>query len=152
MVASAFRATFLLTAAVIAAILTSACGGSSPSSPSEVPTAPYSQTDLVVGTGATATVGRLATVNYTGWFYNPSGADGKGAQFDSSFDPGRTPLSFVIGGGTVIAGFSQGVTGMKVGGKRRLVIPAALAYGSQGKDSIPPNATLVFDIELLTAG
>jgi FKBP-type peptidyl-prolyl cis-trans isomerase FkpA len=146
------RATLLGLAALVA-VLTSACGGSSPTTPSEVPTAPYSQTDLDDGTGATATVGRSVTVNYTGWLYNPSGPDGKGTQFDSSLDPGDQPFSFVIGSTGAIAGFSQGVTGMKVGGRRRLVIPAALAYGSQGNPpAIPPNATLVFDVELLTAG
>lgn len=129
-------------------VATAACGGSgsSPTSPSQ-PSAPYSQTDLRVGTGAEATAGRTLTVNYTGWLYSPSGTDGKGAQFDSS--AGRGPFSFVLGRGQVIAGWDQGVAGMRVGGLRRLVLPPNLAYGASGNGPIPPNATLVFDIELL---
>lgn len=129
-------------------VATSACGGSnaSPTSPSQ-PGAPYSQTDIRVGTGAEATAGRTLTVNYTGWLYNPSGTDGKGTQFDSS--AGRGPFSFVLGRGQVIAGWDQGVAGMRVGGLRRLVLPPNLAYGASGNGPIPPNATLVFDIELL---
>ena len=127
---------------------TAACGGSdsSPTSPSQ-PGAPYSQTDIRAGTGAEATAGRTLTVNYTGWLYNPSGTDGKGSQFDSS--AGRGPFSFVLGRGQVIAGWDQGVAGMRVGGLRRLVLPPNLAYGASGSGPIPPNATLVFDIELL---
>lgn len=136
----------LIVLSVLVAI--SACGGSnaSPTSPSQ-PGAPYSQTDIRVGTGAEATAGRTLTVNYTGWLYNPSGTDGKGTQFDSS--AGRGPFSFVLGRGQVIAGWDQGVAGMRVGGLRRLVLPPNLAYGASGNGPIPPNATLVFDIELL---
>src|SRR4051812_25214993 len=143
----------LAIAALVAATLASACGSSSssPAAPSNVFSAPYSQTDLIVGTGATATVGRPVTVNYTGWLYNPSGVDGKGAQFDTSLQAGRAPLSFTVGGNEVIAGFSQGVIGMKVGGRRRLVIPASLAYGATGNGPVPPNATIVFDIDLIAA-
>jgi FKBP-type peptidyl-prolyl cis-trans isomerase FkpA len=109
---------------------------------------PYSQTDLRVGTGAEAVNNRTVTVNYTGWLYSATAPDNKGTQFDTSI--GRTPFSFVLGTGNVIAGWHRGVAGMRVGGLRRLVIPPELAYGSQGAGtSIPPNATLVFDIELL---
>jgi FKBP-type peptidyl-prolyl cis-trans isomerase FkpA len=126
-----------------------ACGGNdSPTSPSQ-PSAPYSQTDLRAGTGTEATAGRLVTVNYTGWLYNPAGTDGKGTQFDSTSNPGRTAFSFTLGRGAVIAGWDRGVAGMQVGGVRRLVIPPDLAYGAAGNGPIPPNATLVFDIELL---
>lgn len=137
--------TFVVLSVLVA---TAACGGSgsSPTSPSQ-PSAPYSQTDIRVGTGAEATVGRTLTVNYTGWLYSPSGTDGKGTQFDSS--AGRGPFSFVLGRGQVIAGWDQGVAGMRVGGLRRLVLPPNLAYGASGNGPIPPNATLVFDIELL---
>jgi FKBP-type peptidyl-prolyl cis-trans isomerase FkpA len=88
-------------------------------------------------------------VNYTGWLYNPSGTDGKGSQFDSSI--GRAPFPFTLGAGQVISGWDRGVAGMRVGGQRRLVLPPELAYGSSGNGPIPPNATLVFDIELLDA-
>lgn len=127
------------------------CGGDSPSSPSSQPRAEFSQTDLVVGTGTSATTLRLMTVNYTGWLYDPAQPEGKGRQFDSSLSPGRAPHQFVLGTGAVIRGWDQGVIGMRVGGRRRLVIPPELAYGSQGTPdgTIPRNATLVFDIELL---
>ena len=127
----------------ILGLLLAAVGCSSPTSPT--PSAPYSQTDLVVGTGAVATLGSRATVSYTGWLYDPSQADGKGTQFDSS-----ASFTFVPGAGQVIVGWDQGVPGMRVGGQRRLVLPPALAYGSNGAGGAnPPNATLVFDIGLL---
>lgn len=130
--------------------MAAACGGDSGTSPSILPGAPYSQTDIRIGTGTEATTGRRATVNYTGWIYDPAAAENKGQQFDSSLTPGRTPLMLTVGGGQVIRGFDMGVTGMRVGGARRVVIPPDLAYGSAGSGGvIPPNATLVFDIELL---
>jgi len=124
-------------------------GGSGPTSPTLLPGAPFSQTDLRVGTGADATAGRRVTVNYTGWIYDPTQPDQKGRQFDTSV--GRPPFTFTLGAGGVIRGWDQGVVGMKVGGQRRLVIPPDLAYGSAGAGggAIPPNATLVFDVELL---
>ena len=127
------------------AVAASACGGSdSPSATPAPPSAPYSQTDLREGTGATATQGRTIMVSYTGWLYDPTKPESKGAQFDSSMN-----FSFPLGVGRVIAGWDQGVVGMKVGGQRRLVIPPNLGYGSQMVGSIPPNSTLVFDITLL---
>jgi FKBP-type peptidyl-prolyl cis-trans isomerase FkpA len=103
--------------------------------------------DLVVGTGAQATAGHQVSVHYTGWLQNPDGSAGK--KFDSSVDRGQ-PFDFPLGGGRVIRGWDEGVAGMKVGGKRRLVIPAALGYGARGAGGvIPPNATLIFDVELL---
>jgi FKBP-type peptidyl-prolyl cis-trans isomerase FkpA len=108
----------------------------------------YSQTDLTEGTGAMATSGKTATVHYTGWLHTDGAADHKGKQFDSSI--GRGPFSFRIGSGQVIRGWDQGVQGMKVGGRRRLVLPPEFAYGARGAGGvIPPNATLVFDVELL---
>lgn len=106
----------------------------------------FTTTDLVVGTGATAATGNSVSVNYAGWLYDTSKPNGKGAQFD----PGPGPISFVIGAGTVIQGFSQGVIGMRVGGQRRVIIPPELAYGSNppAGSNIPVNATLVFDITL----
>ena len=97
--------------------------------------------DLVVGHGEEATSGQTVNVHYTGWLTN-------GTKFDSSLDRGE-PFSFRLGGGMVIKGWDQGVAGMRVGGKRRVRIPAELAYGSRGQGSIPPNTPLMFDIELL---
>lgn len=127
-------------------VAAAACGSSSPTAPSG-PTS-LVITDPRVGTGTLAERGRTITVNYTGWLYDGAAPEQKGRQFDSSV--GRTPFTFVLGNGSVIAGWDQGVVGMRVGGQRRLVIPPALGYGSQGSPpAIPGNATLVFDIELL---
>jgi FKBP-type peptidyl-prolyl cis-trans isomerase FkpA len=117
----------------------------SPTAPSSY--APFSQTDVVVGTGATAETGSVLTVNYTGWLFDSSGPDQKGVQFESSVGVG--PITFRLGAGQVIAGWEQGVPGMKVGGLRRLTLPPSLAYGAYRHGIIPPNATLVFEIELL---
>lgn len=126
-------------------LLTAAAGcGSSPTSPSG---AAFSQTDLRTGTGTDAVAGKAVTVNYTGWLYDASKTDGKGLQFDTSV--GGTPFSFTLGVGQVIAGWDRGLTGMKVGGARRLVIPPSLAYGAVRYGPIPPDATLVFDIDLV---
>ena len=110
---------------------------------------PFSTTDLVVGSGATASTGQTVTVAYTGWLYEEGTADNKGTQFDQT--SAESPFSFVLGAGQVIAGWDQGLVGMKVGGRRWLVIPPALAYGTQGAGGalIPPNATLIFEVELL---
>ena len=108
----------------------------------------YTQTDLREGTGAMATSGQTATVNYTGWLFDEGAPDNKGKKFDSSI--GRGPFEFRLGAGQVIRGWDQGVQGMKVGGQRRLVLPPDFAYGPRGAGGvIPPNATLVFDVELL---
>ena len=106
-------------------------------------------TDLKEGTGATAVSGRPVSVHYTGWLYSETAPDHKGSKFDSSLDRGQ-PFQFALGAGQVIPGWDQGVAGMKVGGERRLVIPPNLGYGSRGAGGvIPPNATLVFDVQLL---
>lgn len=98
--------------------------------------------DLKVGTGATAQAGQTVTVHYTGWLEN-------GKKFDSSVDRGK-PFSFPLGAGRVIKGWDEGVQGMKVGGKRKLIIPSALGYGARGAGgAIPPHATLIFEVELL---
>jgi FKBP-type peptidyl-prolyl cis-trans isomerase len=124
------------------------CGGSSSSPTPSGSNVSFSQTDLKVGTGADAVAGKFITVNYTGWLYDSSRADNKGTQFDTSI--GKAPYGFALGTGQVIRGWDQGVPGMKVGGQRRLVIPPSLGYGSTGNGNvIPPNAALVFDIELL---
>jgi len=107
------------------------------------------QTDVKIGTGEEATGGHVVKVHYTGWLYDATASQKKGAKFDSSVDRG-TPFTFPLGSGRVIKGWDQGVVGMKIGGQRTLIIPAHLAYGSRGAgDSIPPNAVLVFDVELL---
>lgn len=103
--------------------------------------------DVVVGTGATATAGKVVTVHYTGWLYRKDG-DHRGQKFDSSVDRGQ-PIEFTLGVRDVIAGWDQGVAGMKVGGRRTLIIPSRLAYGPYGNGPIPPGAALVFDVELL---
>jgi FKBP-type peptidyl-prolyl cis-trans isomerase FkpA len=125
-----------------------ACGGSTPAGPS-APGVPYSATDLRVGDGATAITGSTVQVNYTGWLYDASRPEQKGNQFETSV--GKSPFGFYLGGGQVIKGWDLGVPGMKVGGLRRLVIPPDLAYGGQaaGGGAIPPNSTLIFEIELL---
>jgi len=109
---------------------------------------PFSSTDVTVGTGAEAVTGSRLVVDYYGWLYSTATSDNKGSLFDTSLQTGRTPFQYVLGTGAVIAGWEQGVPGMKVGGIRRLIIPPALAYGSTGSGSIPPNATLVFEIRL----
>ena len=108
--------------------------------------------DRKVGTGVQAQAGMKVTVQYTGWLYDENASDKHGAKFDSSRDHGQ-PFSFVLGAGNVIAGWDQGVAGMRVGGRRTLLIPAALGYGAEGAGAdIPPNASLVFDVELLKVG
>ncbi len=105
--------------------------------------------DETIGTGATATAGHLVTVHYTGWLFDAAAPETKGRKFDSSRDR-NDPFQFELGAGHVIQGWDQGVAGMKVGGKRRLTIPPELGYGARGAGGvIPPNATLVFDVELL---
>ena len=105
--------------------------------------------DMRVGQGAEATAGARVTVHYTGWLFDPTAPEHKGKEFDSSRRGGE-PFSFTIGARQVIAGWDQGVAGMRKGGQRRLVIPSSLAYGERGAGGvIPPNATLVFDVELL---
>lgn len=105
--------------------------------------------DHKIGTGAEAVPGKTVAVHYTGWLFDPAAPETKGKKFDSSRDRGD-PFSFPLGGGRVIVGWDQGVAGMKVGGQRTLTIPPELGYGARGAGGvIPPNATLVFDVELL---
>jgi FKBP-type peptidyl-prolyl cis-trans isomerase FkpA len=107
------------------------------------------KSDVKQGTGAEATIGHTVVVHYTGWLYDTSKPDSHGAKFDSSRDRGA-PFRFDLGAGRVIKGWDQGVAGMKVGGERTLVIPPELGYGARGAGNvIPPNATLIFDVELL---
>ncbi len=133
---------------LMAALTLAACGNPPPAQANgEVPK--LTVIDHTVGTGAQAVAGAEVLVHYTGWVYDKDAKDHHGTQFDSSRDSG-TPFSFTLGAGRVIAGWDQGVAGMRVGGTRTLLIPAALGYGARGAgDDIPPNASLVFDIELL---
>lgn len=108
--------------------------------------------DHTTGDGAEATAGVRVTVHYTGWLFDPSAPDSKGRKFDSSRDRGD-PFVFPLGAGRVIAGWDQGVAGMRIGGNRTLIIPPEMGYGARGAGGvIPPNATLVFDVELLAVG
>ncbi|MBV8380925.1 MAG: FKBP-type peptidyl-prolyl cis-trans isomerase [Paucibacter sp.] len=141
----------------------SACGGGGSGS-SSTPQQTWAQlsgstsitalqtTDTVVGTGATATAGNTLTVNYTGWLYDVRQTNQQGTQFDSSLSTGRSPFSFQLGAGQVIAGWDQGLVGMKAGGTRTLVIPASLAYGAAGggNGAIPANAALIFTVQLIS--
>ena len=107
------------------------------------------KTDIKLGEGAAAKAGQSVTVHYTGWLYDAAAADHKGKKFDSSRDRNE-PFVFQLGVGQVIKGWDQGVEGMKVGGQRTLTIPAEMGYGARGAGGvIPPNATLLFDVELL---
>jgi len=127
---------------VLSALLTlTACGGDSATNPSDTGT--ITTEELIVGTGATAAVGDTVTVHYTGRLTN-------GTIFDSSV--GATPIQFRLGANQVIPGFEQGIVGMKVGGSRRITIPPSLAYGSAGAGNgrIPPNATIIFDVQLVS--
>ena len=135
-----------------------ACGGddggpasptspTSPTSPSVGLDVPFSIEDLRVGTGQEAMNGDMLSVNYTGWLYDPNAAEQKGTQFDS----GNIP--FTLGAGRVIQGWDQGLLGMRVGGLRRIVIPPALGYGDSGAPpAIPGDATLLFEVELVSIG
>jgi FKBP-type peptidyl-prolyl cis-trans isomerase FkpA len=137
------------------ALFVGACGKKEESAkiaPAAVAVAPPTElqkTDVVKGTGEGISLGQVAVVHYTGWLFDPSATEQKGAKFDSSRDRGE-PFKFTIGAGEVIRGWDEGVQGMQPGGQRRLVIPADLGYGDRGAgNAIPPGATLVFDVELL---
>ena len=132
---------------LLALLAVSACSSNNNTTAPTLPpttTAPYSQTDLIIGIGATAGVGNTVTVAYTGWLHDSSKPEAKGAQFQTG------TISPRIGVGQVIRGWDQGIPGMRVGGQRRLVIPPDLAYGNSTPDptTIPPNATLIFDVTL----
>ena len=152
------KASMILTG-VAAALLAAACSNDAPSTARRPVDAPASagtpitelqKVDVVKGAGEGISSGQQAVVHYTGWLYDPSAPEHKGKQFDSSRQSGR-PFRFVIGSGGVIKGWDEGVQGMQPGGQRQLVIPSDLGYGATGAGGgqIPPNATLLFDIELL---
>jgi FKBP-type peptidyl-prolyl cis-trans isomerase FkpA len=133
---------------LLTAFALAACGGS-PQVRTHGQVDKLTVIDRTVGTGAEAKPGMDVLVHYTGWLYDDTATDKHGTKFDSSRDRG-TPFNFQLGAGRVIEGWDQGVAGMRTGGKRTLLIPAALGYGAQGAGGdIPPNASLVFDIELI---
>jgi FKBP-type peptidyl-prolyl cis-trans isomerase len=134
------RRQLLIAALTACALLLAACGhkaGQEVTTPTNL-----KYVDEVIGTGDRARLGKTVSVNYTGTLTD-------GTKFDSSFDSGK-PLEFRLGTDTIIQGWNEGIVGMQVGGKRKLVIPPSLGYGAQGKGKIPPNATLIFEIELLS--
>lgn len=144
-VRSLVRSASLCLSLAAAALVVNGCA-ESPISPSNF--APYSQTDLVVGTGGDAVNGKVLSVQYTGWFYSQQATDHKGPQFDAS-TAATGSFAFMLGAGEVIEGWDRGVLGMRVGGTRRLIVPPSLAYGATRNAIIPPNATLVFEIQLV---
>jgi FKBP-type peptidyl-prolyl cis-trans isomerase FkpA len=133
------------------AALAQAPSNPSPKEPSKLDAMPTTlqKIDVKQGAGVEAVTGRPVIVHYTGWIYDASKPDGKGAKFDSSRDR-MVPFGFFLGAGKVIKGWDEGVPGMKVGGQRTLIIPPQMAYGERGAGGvIPPNATLIFDVELI---
>jgi FKBP-type peptidyl-prolyl cis-trans isomerase FkpA len=153
------RSARVLQSLALAALLFTTAGFVSAQTPPKTSPPPSSKTDAMVtelkkidvkqGAGAEAVSGKPVLVHYTGWLYDPSKPDQKGNKFDSSRDRG-TPFGFTIGAGRVIKGWDEGVAGMKVGGQRTLIIPPAMGYGERGAGAvIPPNSTLIFDVELL---
>ena len=151
------RRQILLPVLLLAALLAGGCqrdAGYSPEDESNARTTltELQKIELKAGTGAEAISGQTVTVHYTGWLHDPAQPDGHGKKFDSSVDRG-SPFDFRLGAGQVIRGWDEGVAGMKVGGKRTLVIPPEMGYGARGAGGvIPPNATLIFDVELIAVG
>jgi len=147
----AWRSTFAFVLVLGAMAGISGCGGSNTTGGSmgQSNITELQRQDARMGEGAEAVAGRQVTVHYTGWLYNEASADHKGTKFDSSRDRSE-PFAFRLGAGEVIRGWDEGVAGMKVGGQRTLTIPPDYGYGARGAGGvIPPNATLVFDVELL---
>lgn len=145
------RFTFLPLALLLSTGLfsTTACSEQAPTAMEKNDVTQLVITDTKLGDGAEAVAGHDVSVHYTGWLYDAAAPDHHGRKFDSSRDRGQ-PFSFPLGAGHVIRGWDQGVAGMKVGGQRTLVIPPEMGYGARGAGGvIPPNATLVFDVELL---
>lgn len=144
----------LASAMLLLSLTTVACGGGAPAATSSDAAAPadvnaLDKKDVTVGTGAEARAGMMVAVHYTGWLYTPSAPNSRGNKFDSSKDRGQ-PFEFQLGKGDVIAGWDEGVAGMKVGGTRVLTIPSSMGYGPRGAGAdIPPNSGLVFEVELL---
>jgi FKBP-type peptidyl-prolyl cis-trans isomerase len=135
------------------ALFASACGGDDP--PPTAPTTPPPQgpatlqiVDVTVGTGIEATAGKLVATHYVLYLYDPAGSEGRGQRLQASRDAGRT-YDFRLGTNSSIPGYEQGIIGMRTGGARRVTVPPSLAYGAGGQGSIPGNAWIVFEIELI---
>jgi len=144
------RTMFTALLCLSAASMPHAAGQETTAVPAAAVAEPLVKIDNVVGSGKEATVGSNIVVNYTGWYYKPMATRQRGRKFDSSLDAGREPLQFQLGAGKVIKGWDQGVAGMKVGGKRTLIIASELAYGKRGAGgAIAPDSDLIFDVELL---
>lgn len=149
---------FVLTISISLSLLITACGSNASKEAKAVEVAvpkamaaepSFQKIDSVLGTGAVAEAGQTVAVHYTGWLYNAAADNNRGEKFDSSVDRGR-PFEFPLGAGRVIKGWDEGVAGMQIGGKRTLIIPSEMGYGARGAgSSIPPNSTLLFDVELL---
>jgi FKBP-type peptidyl-prolyl cis-trans isomerase FkpA len=135
---------------VLALVVVACTPSAPPAVPVQAQPPSFSITELAVGTGESIVGGKTAVVHYTGWLYDKAAAGNKGSKFDSSRDRGM-PLRFTLGASQVIKGWDQGVEGMQVGGRRQLLIPPELGYGAAGSTAgqIPPNATLLFEVELL---
>lgn len=142
---SSLRKAIFVSCVLLSAALVAGCSGS-PTSPAPV----FAQTDLRAGAGAPAASGNKISVFYTGWIYDAGRPDQKGLQFETNVGA-ENPLTFTLGIGQVIAGWDQGIVNQRVGGLRRLVIPPSLAYGNLRNGPIPANATLIFEVELLSA-
>ena len=142
-----FRIVWFHVVLLVGAVMATGCG-SSPTSPSSSSSGvTFSSVDLTVGNGDTVAKGDRIKVWYTGWIYVKSAPGNKGESFDSN--RARELFRYIVGTGHVIEGWDQGVPGMKVGGIRRLIIPPELAYGSEGQGPLPPNASLIFEIEVV---
>ena len=137
----------VLICAALALIVVGCNDNGSPTDPSQV-NVEFTTVDLLVGSGTEAVPGSRVIMLYELWLYNPAGTSSKGSRIGGSSDPNAGPFPFTIGAGGVIPGIDQGVRGMRQGGRRRIYMPPSMAYGSSGQGSIPPNASLVFDVEL----
>lgn len=132
---------------LILALCATLIGGIAPAAYAAGAKLALQQTDTKPGSGRPAISGNTVTIHYTGWLYSPKSSKQRGARFDSSLD--AAPYIFKLGGGSVIQGWEQGIIGMKVGGKRTLIVPAELGFGKAGLGPVPSGANLIFDIELM---
>ena len=146
LISSRLRKAIFVLCLVLPATFATGCSEDSPTGPGTA----FVQTDLRAGSGVPALTGYKVSVYYTGWLYDASRPDGKGLQFETNVGA-ETPFTFILGVGQVIPGWDSGLLNMRVGGLRRLVIPPTLAYGSARSGPIPANATLVFEVELISA-
>ncbi|WP_338769230.1 FKBP-type peptidyl-prolyl cis-trans isomerase [Massilia sp. METH4] len=141
------KSIFNILASLACALAFTACGGNDDAPVTTPAPEVVTKVDLAVGTGIEAITGDNVTVTYTGWLYDETKTENKGTQFDQR--TAESPYTFPLGKGAVIAGWDQGVVGMRQGGKRRLVVPASLGYGATASEKIPANSKLVFEIEML---